>query len=152
MARLTPEFRAESERIHNEHRTMLVELEELERQLDHLAPAANPSADWNRISDVREYGRRLMKELTEHCLREEKEVHARVADVSPELAEFCRVMKQEHDATQARFQAFSRALEEFDHTPDVSAAVVRIKEEGTMLARAVRRHIETEEQELSGFL
>ena len=152
MARLTPAFRTESERIHNEHQAMLAELEELERQLDHLALDANPSADLSRINDVCLLGRHLMKELSEHCRREEAEILARVADVSPELAEFCRLVKQEHAAMETRFQDFSRVLDDVDAAPDFSAAARRVKEEGKDLVRAVRRHIEMEEQELSGFL
>lgn len=152
MARLTPTFRAESERIHGDHLAMIEVLTELERELDHLANPQDDSHASTSIGAVREHAWRMIRELPEHCSREEAQLLGPVSDVSPQLAEFCRQMKQEHQVMLAHLPTFRAALEELENSRDREAAIRRVTREGKELTREIRRHVEVEEQELSGFL
>lgn len=152
MATLTPTFQAESARIHEEHHAFVDELTELERQLDHLDCDAQGLVDLNTAVAVTERGWKIVRELPEHCLREEAQLLDPVSEVSAELAEFTRQMRREHHALLAHLETFRCALDDLENSPDLPAAVHGVKTAGGRLARHLRRHIETEENELSGFL
>lgn len=152
MASMTAAFRAESEKIHLEHQQMMDELVELERALERLVCYSEVFADLGSADIVRRCGRLLAEQLPEHCHREEERVLETVADVSPELSDFVRQMKGEHQGMLARLGTFCRALDDLEHSPDLDAAVCHLKEEGSQLTGYIRRHVAVEEHELSGFL
>jgi hemerythrin-like domain-containing protein len=150
MAKLTPVFSTEAERIHREHADQLHYLAELDRALDHLNVAAEGDSD--AFSQVHLYGRLLTTGLPEHFLREERALLDTVAEVSPQLAEFAREMKREHEVLCVRMAEFCRALDEVQDADDPSAAMETLRAQGKELTGELGRHIALEEHELSGFL
>ena len=151
MAILTAAFRADSQRIHGEHEVLLDRLMEMERALEHLALRGNAAADAD-LDVVREVGLQLTREWPEHCRREEEELLRTVADVSPELGDFCRRMREEHQTLMAQLALFRVDLEDLKSARDPKVAVEHLIEDGAKLARALRHHVAMEERELSGFL
>jgi hypothetical protein len=152
MATLSPAFRADSQLIHQEHAVILEELFELERALDRVAFNSDRLADPRAAEQVRQIGQRLAGQLPEHCRREEDKLHRTVADVSVELCNFCRRMREEHQVLLAELELFLQSLDDLGSSADREAAVTHLKEYGRKLAHDVRYHIEAEEHELSGFL
>ena len=152
MAILTPAFRSDSERIHSEHEVLLDKLTEMERALDHLAVRPDALADGANIEVVRGVGLKLTVEWPDHCRREEEELLKTVAEVSPELSDFCRRMREEHQVLMAQLALFRVDLQDLKDACDSRAAVEHLIDDGTKLARALRQHVELEERELSGFL
>ena len=152
MATLTPAFRADSERIHSEHQILGHILTKLESALDHLVCYSEAYANLATADDVRRYGRQLAEHFPGHCRREETAVLGPISEVSPELDEFCKQMRNEHQDLLVRLATFSSALDAFDKAEDLYDAVCRLKDVGRELTGDLRRHVETEERELSGFL
>lgn len=152
MATLSPAFRTDSEQIHHEHTAILEELFELEKSLDRVAFNSDGLADPRAAEQVRRIGQQLAERLPEHCRREEDKLHQTVADVSVELRNFCRRMREEHQILLAELELFRQALNELGSSTDREAAATHLKEYGRKLAHDMRRHIEAEEHELSGFL
>ncbi len=152
MATLTPAFRADSERIHKEHQILGHILTRLESALDHLVCYSEVYANLATADDVRRYGRQLAEQFPGHCRREEAALLDPIAEVSPELGEFCKQMRNEHQDLLVRLATFSSALDAFDKAEDLYEAVCRLKDVGKELTGDLRRHVETEERELSGFL
>jgi hemerythrin-like domain-containing protein len=152
VATLTPAFRAESERIHNEHQFIGHVLSKLDSALDHLVCYSEVYANLASAEDVRLYGRQLAEQFPGHCRREEAVLLNPVSQVSPELREFCNQMRLEHQDLIVRLATFRDALDAFDKADGLYEAVCQLKEVGKDLITDVRRHVETEEHELSGFL
>jgi hemerythrin-like domain-containing protein len=152
MASLSPAFRADSQLIHHEHAAILEELFVLERSLERVAFNSESLADPPAAEQVRRIGQRLAEQLPEHCRREEDNLHRTVADVSVELCNFCRQMREEHQILLAELELFRQSLNELGRSVDREAALAHLKEYGKKLAHDMRRHIEVEERELSGFL
>ena len=146
MATLTQAFRTESQKIHAEHTEILAELEALERSLEHLG--RNDAAP----KEVLDLGRRLLRELPAHCRHEEETLHGTVGEVSPELAQFCALMREEHDAMRARLWSFANGLDRLEAAREDAAAIANMQREGRVFVQQLRRHIQLEERELSGFL
>lgn len=152
MATLTPAFRRDSGKIHSEHVAILAELDTLERALDHLVPRPQSQLEEEAPSEVLAIGKKLIRELPEHCRQEEEKLHGPVGEVSPELARFCASMQREHEVMSARLWSLAAALEGFQTATNLPAAAAHLQEAGRVFIREVRRHIELEENELSGFL
>ncbi len=152
MATLNPTFRSDTERIHREHQLLEHLLCELDAALDRLVCYGEVFADFSAAGLLRLYGRRLTKEFPEHCRREEATLLDPIAEVSPELAEFCSRMKGEHVDLLVRLAEFRAALDAFDRADDLSETMYRLKDQGKELTRELRRHVATEENELRGFL
>jgi hypothetical protein len=152
MASLTPAFRADSERIHCEHQSILEELAEMERALGRIQMSSQVLMDPRAAEEVRRIGQQLAEQLPVHCRREEEQLHATVADVSAELGDFCRRMREEHQVLLAELELFRQALNDLSLSMNREAAIAHLKEYGTRLARDLRHHVEAEEHELSGFL
>lgn len=147
MGTLSQAFRAESERVHREHLSILERLEALERWLDHLG------GDSGAPREVLDLGRTLVRDLPEHCRHEEETLHGPVGEVSPELANFCSQMRSEHDAMRARLWSFAGALSALESaSPADAMAAVEMQRKGKTFVQQLRQHIELEERELSGFL
>lgn len=152
MATLSPSFRADTAKIHNDHQILGRVLHELDSALDRLVCYGEVFADFSAAGLVRRYGRQLTEQFPAHCRREEATLLDLVADISPELAEFCTRMKGEHADLLVRLEVFRVALDDFERADDLSEAIWNLKEQGRELTRELRRHVATEEQELSGFL
>ncbi len=131
---------------------MMQDLSGLERCLDRLVCYCEVSADLSTAKELRNRGWRLAQQWPEHCRREEEQVLDVVAEISPELAEFGRQMKQAHAAMLVRLQAFCQALQSLEDFDDLDNAVWQLKEEGKELVQQLRQHVAVEERELSGFL
>ncbi len=152
MASLSNAFSAESQKVHFDHETLLGELAELQWALDNLVCYSEVFADLATAGKVRELGHHMKALLPAHFVREEATVLATVARISPELAAFAEEMKRQHKELGAEFKAFLAALQEFETSNDVDAAVCHIKESGTQFARDLGEHVALEERQLSGFL
>jgi hemerythrin-like domain-containing protein len=149
---LSPAFRADSERLHSEHESILDELVELDRGLDRMACHAQVLADPVTAEQVRRLAQHLAAELPDHCRREEEKLLDAICEISTELCDFCRRMREEHQVLLARLEFFRQALDDLGNAADRQGAVQHLKEEGAALTRALRQHILLEENELSGFL
>ncbi len=152
MGTLTPTIREEGARIHYEHQALEQLLRELNSALDQLVCYGEVLADFRAARQILQYGRQLIELVPEHCRREEAVLFEPVSGVSPELAEFCTQMKDEHTDLLLRLDAFRTALDDFNRADDLSEAICKLKEQGKELTRELREHVATEEQELSGFL
>lgn len=128
------------------------ELLELESALDRLVCHSELHGDLAAAEKVLQCGRRLATYLPAHCAREEANLLDALADVSPQLAEFAREMKRQHQEILVRLDAFILSLGRLEASEGVDNAVFGLKEEGRKLARELRRHVAVEERELRGFL
>lgn len=127
-------------------------LRKLETALEGLVSYSEVYTDLSAAEDVRRYGRQLAEQLPWHCRREEVLLLDPAAEVSPELAKFCRQVKVEHAFLLAQAATFRAALDDFDRGEDLCAAIWRLKDLGKELMGALRQHVAREEEELSGFL
>jgi hypothetical protein len=152
MAALSSTFRADSRRIHEEHEVILQELDELDAALDHLAGFTDAAADPGSRERVRLYSQRLMAQLPEHCVREEYGLLETVSSISPELREFARQMKIQHNEIMAKLYGFCQAVNDLDDALDMDAAFENLMAQGRDFTRSMRAHMTLEEHQLSGFL
>lgn len=152
MATLSPAFRIESKKIHQEHQVIDEDLLALEAALEHLAGDLPDCNDLAAAERVMQCGRRLATYLPAHCAREEALLLDTVSDVSPQLAEFAEEMKRQHRELLTRLDSFILSLGRLEAQEDAASVVLELKEEGMKLAREMRQHVAMEERELSGFL
>ena len=152
MASLSPAFRVESRKIHQEHETIDQDLIELETALDHLVTRSKMRGQTVTAEKVLQCGRRLATYLPAHCAREEAMLFDTVANVSPQLAQFGVEMKRQHRELLRRLDSFILSLGHLESSENRDNAVLHLKEEGCKLAAEFRQHIAAEERELSGFL
>ncbi len=152
MAALNTVFQIESERIHRDHQEMLAQLADLDLALEHIdSPSADASGSI-RVLKVKSISQKLARHLPEHCMREETKLFETISEVSGELSEFVKQMKDEHIALFAGLYAFCVAIDELPNAMDLDAAVLHLKDQGLEVTRALRHHIISEEHELQGFL
>jgi hemerythrin-like domain-containing protein len=152
MAALSPTFRTDSKRIHEDHEAITQELEVLEASLEQLSAFADEAANPGALERVRLYSQRLMAQLPEHCVREEFGLLETVAGVSAELKEFSRQMKQQHSELMGKLYAFAQAVSDLEDALDPAAATDHLVAQGREFCRAMRAHMALEEHTLSGFL
>src|SRR5574337_442748 len=133
MALLTSAFRAQTERIHNEHLILEHILHKLGLALDQLQCYSEVYANLASAEQVARYGRQLGEQFPEHCRREEEALLAPVSAISPELAEFCRAAKDEHVDLLARLATFRAASQQFSHAEDLEEAVRPLRDSGREL-------------------
>ena len=152
MATLAPTFRAESQKLHREHQALEKDLLALKCALGRVVCYAEVFADLSSAEQVRHLGRRLAEQFPEHCCREEVQLLNPVSRVSPELADFVGEMKRQHGELLDQLDSFCLAVEKLNASTDLDAAVCDVKEQGNNLLDEMRRHVATEERELSGFL
>ena len=128
-------------------------LAKLDAGLDRLVCYSEVYANLATAREVPTLGRQLVGEFSDHCQREEASLLDPVSEVSPELREFCSQKKLEHQALRMRLDAFRSALDDFEgEACDLYEAICHLKDSGKDLTRELRRHVDSEEQELSGFL
>jgi hypothetical protein len=152
MALLTPGFRIDSMRIHEDHERILEELDELDAALQHLVCYSGKVVDAGARERARLLAQRLTAELPEHCVREEMCVLDKVASVSPELREFVEQMKAQHSELMAELISFCQLLADLDDSIDLNTAVESLRTQGHQLTNSWRAHMTLEESQLSGFL
>lgn len=152
MAALTPVFRIESAKLHQEHEIIMDELDELDAALDHLDSASVMHIDLHARDRVVAFGLHLMKKLPEHCKREEEKLFTTVASISPELAAFAQEMQRQHSALRDMMDDVRTALEALESAENLATAIARARDIGKNFTRTVRAHIASEENTLSGFL
>ncbi len=151
MATFPTSFRSDSARIHGEHQELLRQLADLISALEALGPSTL-SVDPLGAGRLRRSASRLEVFLGSHFRHEEATLLDAVAPVSPELAEFARQIRQEHQRFTARMNAFrteAAALEAGNHG---GAGLRKVREAGEILAHDLAEHIALEENQLDGFL
>lgn len=147
MSHLTPTFHARAEEIHREHEIIAQTLVDLEVHLGRMA--AHPQSR-EHAGEVCRAARELDRVLPAHCRREEQELHDVVADISPQLEEFTRVMKQQHQVLMARLNVYLMTVNACEVLGPTELHE-HLVDEGKALVRAIQRHVAVEERELSGF-
>jgi hemerythrin-like domain-containing protein len=152
MGTLSPNFSADTLKIHDEHQALIVDLAAFTRALDALDCNAGAYADLYGIDRVSAFSRRLIDALPEHFDREENTVLFPVAQISPELAQLVNELRKEHDTLRLELSAFSLAVDELESSDDLYGAIWQVKEMGKNLAQQISRHVALEERELAGFL
>ncbi len=150
MASFPSSFRADSRQIHADHQALATELLHLDTALDHLEDGVLEQL--HTTDDVVRCGHRLAELLPEHFRREETLLFGPVAQVSPELREFSREMRHQHDLLRQQLIEFHSALEQLNHGRDAAAAIDRVRQTGRRLAHEMSEHMAVEEQQLDGFL
>jgi len=141
------------QQIHIEHLILERLLYKLEAALDGLTCHSEVATDLlSTADDARRYLRKLAEGLPGHCRREEILLLDPAAEISPELAEFCRHMKTEHISLKAQVAAFQEGLDDFARSEERHGLIGRLKDQGKDLMAALRQHVAKEEEQLSGFL
>jgi iron-sulfur cluster repair protein YtfE (RIC family) len=151
MATFPNTFRSDSARIHGEHQELLAQLTELDAALEALGPSTL-SADPLGAGRLRRSVTDLEQLLPGHFRREEATLLDAVAPVSPELAEFARQMRHEHQRFTARLREFAVAVADLEAGNHGGASVRKVREAGELLAHDLAAHIALEESQLDGFL
>ncbi len=151
MATFPHSFRSDSARIHGEHRELLVQLADFLSALEALGPSTL-SVDPLGAGRLRRSASRLEAFLPAHFRREEATLLDAVAPVSPELAEFARQMRQEHQHFTLRMDAFAASLAQLESGNHGGAALRKVQETGEVLAHDLAEHVALEENQLDGFL
>lgn len=150
MASFPSSFRADSRQIHNDHQALATELLHLDAALDHLEDGVLEQL--HTTEDVVRCGHRLAELLPEHFRREESLLFGPVAQVSPELREFAREMRRQHDLLRQQLIHFHDALEQLNRGNDINGAIERVRDTGRRLAQEMSEHMAVEEEQLDGFL
>ncbi len=151
MATFPSSFRSDSARIHGEHQELLLQLADFISSLEALGPSTL-SVDPLGAGRLRRSTSRLELALPAHFRREEATLLDAVAPVSPELAEFSRQMRHEHQRFTGRLSAFTAAVADLEAGDHGGASLRKVQAEGETLAHDLVEHIALEENQLDGFL
>ncbi len=151
MATFPISFRSDSARIHGEHQELLRQLADFISALEALGPSTL-SVDPLGAGRLRRSASRLEVFLPSHFRREEATLLDAVAPISPELAEFARQMRREHEHFTARMKAFAAQVAELETGNHGGAGLRKVQEAGEVLAQDLAEHIALEENQLDGFL
>ena len=146
MATATRSFQNETQLVHYEHQMLMRELDELQAALDSLVCYSEVYANFAGTEQVYRCGRHLIEWLPGHFDNEEATVLAEVEKRSPELAAFSREMKCQHKTLRGRLELFCRAIEEFEDSEDLVAAVEELKSRGQEFTRELAAHMGAEER------
>jgi len=141
-----------AEKVHEEHAELRCNLEELDRALNRLHCDLGLPGDLSGVSEVRSVIRRFQAFLPLHFRRQEKSLLEKVSDVTPELMELTRQLKQEHQYLTDFFAAFADSAKDLEQSDDVPGGISRAKLLGGAFTNQFRRDIRVEENELAGFL
>jgi len=151
MATFPNTFRSDSARIHNEHQQLLMRLADLAVALEALGPNTL-SVDPLGAGRLRRSLARLEEFLTAHFRREETTVLDAVVPVSPELAEFSRQMRLQHQGLAARVKEFAGAVARLEAGNHGQPPLRQVQQAGEELTHDLATHIALEEEQLDGFL
>ncbi len=144
-------FRSDSTRIHGEHQQLLAQLADLAAALEALGPSTL-SVDPLGAGRLRRSLARLEQLLPAHFRHEENTVLDAVAPVSPELAEFSRQMRQQHQRFTGRLKEFAGAVARLEAGNHGEPSPRQVQQAGEELANDLATHIALEEDQLNGFL
>ena len=144
-------FRGDSARVHGEHQELLTRLADLTVALEALGPSTL-SIDPLGAGRLRRSVSRLQQILPGHFRREETTLLDAVAPVSPELAEFARQMRHEHQRFTARVSEFAGAVASLEAGDHDGGSLRKVQQAGEELAHDLAAHIALEESQLDGFL
>ena len=151
MATFPSSFRTDSARIHGEHQELLLQLADFISALEALGPSTL-SIDPLGAGRLRRSAARLESYLPSHFRREEATLLDAVSPVSPELAEFARQMRHEHQQFTVRMSQFAAAVADLEAGDHGGASLRKVQEAGEVLAHDLAEHIALEEHQLDGFL
>ena len=151
MATFPNSFRNDSARIHGEHQELLTQLADFVSALEALGPSTL-SVDPLGAGRLRRSASRLQEFLPSHFRREENTLLDAVAPVSPELAEFARQMRQEHQRFAGRLAAFAALVAEMEAGNHGGGWLQKVQQTGEVLAHDLAEHVALEEHQLDGFL
>jgi hemerythrin HHE cation binding domain-containing protein len=146
MATVTSSFQTETEIVHREHRVLMGELDELQVALDSLVCYSEVYANLAGTEQVYRCGRHLIEWLPGHFDNEEATVLRDIEKISPELASFSREMKSQHKNLRGHLELFCRAIESFEDSEDLGAAVEELKSRGQEFTRELAAHMGAEER------
>jgi Hemerythrin HHE cation binding domain len=136
----------------DERRELLEHLAAFDRALERMDCCGEPRANLAAAHDIGYHCARLEDDLARRLAFREQVEPALASPFSPQMAEFVRQLRSDHEELRHWLARFARALEGFARARDPFGAVCRIKEEGQQLARQMARHVALEESELAGFL
>lgn len=137
---------------HNEHVFLLEELDQLEHGLLKLQCYSEVSADLQAAEQLEQNGRHLSAWLPQHFQREEVSIFERAAHISPELKDFCQLMRDEHAELLRRLARLRDAIEALRKTECLRDTINRVNEAGKEFTLKLREHVALEEEEFSGLL
>jgi len=146
MATVTSTFQTETEIVHREHQVLMGELDELQVALDSLVCYSEVYANLAGTEQVYRCGRHLIEWLPGHFDNEEATVLRDIEKISPELAAFSREMKSQHKNLRGHLELFCRAIEDFEDSDDLGAAVDELKSRGQEFTRELAAHMGAEER------
>ena len=146
MATVTSTFQTETEIVHREHQVLMGELDELQVALDSLVCYSEVYANLAGTEQVYRCGRHLIEWLPGHFDNEEATVLRDIEKISPELAAFSREMKSQHKNLRGHLELFCRAIEDFEDSEDLGAAVDELKSRGQEFTRELAAHMGAEER------
>ena len=137
--------------IRDEDRKLIEGLAELEAALDHLDCYAEVFVSLEGSERILDCLRRLERGLSSRNAWKEHLEMETISRISPELGEFARELKQEHEELRAGLRELSAAVEQLKTVDDLYEAISQIKEKGKQLARQIGRHLALEESELASY-
>lgn len=146
MATATHSFQTETLIVHREHQLLMSELDELQTALNSLICYSEVYANLAGTEQVYRCGRHLIEWLPGHFDNEEATVLADIEKRSPELAAFSREMKNQHKTLRGRLELFCRAIEDFEDSEDLGAAIDELKSRGQQFTRELAAHMGAEER------
>jgi hemerythrin HHE cation binding domain-containing protein len=137
--------------IRDEDRKLIDGLAEFEAALDHLDCYAEVFASLEGSQRILDCLRRLESDLSSRNAWKEHLEMETISRISPELGEFARELKQEHEELRAGLRELSAAVEQLKTVDDLYEAISQIKEKGKRLAQQIGRHLALEESELASY-
>jgi len=146
MATATPTIQAETRMVQREHQVLMNELTELQGALDALVCYSEVYANLASTDQVYRCGRRLLQWLPGHFKHEEATVLADIEKLGPEQASFSIEMKSQHRNLRGRLEGFCRAIEEFEDSQDLGAAIDDLKDKGLVFSQELAAHMGAEER------
>lgn len=143
---------ATQEGTHKEHVFLLEELHQLEWGVVGLQCYSEVFAELAAAQQLEQNSRHLSEWLPQHFRREEETLFAKAARISPELEDFCRLMRDEHAELLGRLCRLREAIDALQRGESVNDTIDRVKEEAKEFTLRLRDHVALEEEEFRGFL
>jgi iron-sulfur cluster repair protein YtfE (RIC family) len=137
---------------HKEHVFLLEELHQLEWDVVGLQCFSEVSAEKAAAQELEQISRHLSEWLPQHFRREEETLFAKAARISPELEDFCRLMRDEHAELLGQLRRLCEAIDALQRAEGVNDTIYRVKKEAKEFTLRLRDHVALEEEEFRGFL
>ena len=149
MAAFAPTLSTDTEEIHHEHESLLLDMMEFERALDSIDCDSEVFANLVALGEVIFLTRRLVFQVLGHFTREEQAVLGPLAETMPELSGLVDKLRREHEELSGRLAIFALGVEELESADDLYDGIWQMKEQGKRLACAIIQHVAREERELA---